>query len=109
MAQVAYYRYRELKGAEALEHLKLIIKEAAITFTNSAVEVSRLQEWYDDVAKRGHSVPIFDRIKVEVKDISEANKLTSDPNFVRFAIGGRTSLEELVVERKKLGRTDWYV
>jgi len=108
MPQVAYYRLTQLEGVDAINHLKAMRDGAIKVLGTNHERVANLSEWLKDVAENGGSVECFERIKVEVKDVVEAEKVRAEPGFIRFAIGNVSTLQDLITIRKAAGRTDWY-
>jgi hypothetical protein len=108
MPQVAYYRLTQLEGVDAINHLKAMRDGAIKILGSNHDRVVNLTDWLEDVAENGVPVDCFERVKVEVKDVVEAEKVRYFDGFVRYAIGNVRTLQELITIRKAAGRTDWY-
>ena len=106
MPQVAYYREVVMEGPAALALVTAIHKSAIIVLGWDHQRVEYLKDFVKDVAN-GSSFSHFERVKVEVKDVEEALAVSTRPDFVRYFVGNRT-LEEIIAERKREGRADWY-
>ena len=111
MPIVAFYTHTEQTTQQALVQLKTIHTGMCKDLPGGVANVAskRAQATMKDVAECGSTVDKFERIKIEVKDYEAALELSNRDDFVRFAIGGYSTLEDLVISRKQAGRSDWYV
>lgn len=106
MPQVAYYRAEVINGPTALAMVTAMHKSAIAILGYDHQRVAYLADFVKDVAA-GASFTCFERVKVEVADVAEALALAQRPDFVRYFVGART-IEEVISERKREGRSDWY-
>jgi hypothetical protein len=106
MPQVAYYRESHVDGAAAIAMVTAMHKAAASVLGPAHQRTVYMADFVNDV-RNGASFTHFERVKVEVADEDAALAIIHEPGFVRFAVGNRT-IEELIQERKRLGRADWY-
>lgn len=106
MPQVAYYRQIVLEGKDALDLVTSMHKSAASVLGPDHQRTVYLADFVRDVAD-GMSFSHFERVKVEVKDEAAALAISKQPDFVRYFVGNRT-IEDIIAERKRAGRADWY-
>lgn len=107
MPQVAYYREVQMSGPPAVALVTAMHKAAASVLGPEHIRTVYLADFVKDV-EAGASFAHVERVKVEVKDVEEALAVAQRPDFLRYFVGGR-EIEELIAERKREGRADWYV
>jgi hypothetical protein len=107
MPQIAYYREVLMTGPPAIAMVTALHKAAASILGPDHIHTAYLADFVVDVTN-GSTFAHIERVKVEVKDVEEALAVANRPDFLRYFIGART-LEEIIAERKREGRADWYV
>jgi hypothetical protein len=107
MPQVAYYREVLMEGPPAVAMVTALHLAAVKVLGFDHIRVAYLAEFVKDVTN-GATFAHVERVKVEVKDVEEALAVRHRPDFLRYFVGART-IEEIIFERKREGRADWYV
>ena len=95
-----------MQGKEALDMVQAMHKAAASVLGPEHQRTIYLADFVKDVTN-GLSFSHFERVKVEVKDEAAALAIRNQPDFVRYFVGART-IEDIIAERKRAGRADWY-
>ena len=109
MARVAYYRETQLSHEHSVVHLNTMIEGAVKALGADHSSVLSLRDWLSDIKHSETGILVYDRVKVEVNTLSDIEAIETRPGFVRFAIGGYDNIYDLVADRKREGKNDWYV
>lgn len=109
MPRVAFYIKTPLPKENAVALYKSIADGIGKDCGYDSDAKKRIDLQLKSVEQAQNQIFFFERIKQEINSLSEVSAIQSRPDFVRFACGGYDSIFTLITERKRAGRSDWYV